>query len=110
MSRCKGCGKEYRKGVRAFLLTADGLVGALVCPGCARAGVLLVAVRVAPVVKKVAPRADGVDRAVRQLRVLAKAARATGDATAVGDSSSYFTGRAEGFEGAIEYIKREILS
>ena len=40
MTRCKGCGKEYRKGVLAFLLSPEGLKGARVCQTCASGGVL----------------------------------------------------------------------
>ena len=36
MSRCKGCGKDFRRGRRRSLLQIDGtLASAIVCPSCA---------------------------------------------------------------------------
>lgn len=36
MSRCKGCGKDFRRGRRRSLLQTDGtLASAIVCPACA---------------------------------------------------------------------------
>jgi|SRR5579864_7328652 len=99
MTRCKACGSDYRKGVLAFLLTPGGLKGARVCQSCASGGVLLVVPKLGPVVRKKEVRSDGVERAIRMLRTYAKAAEA--------DGSSRMSGRAEGFEGAIEVLKRE---
>ena len=99
MTRCKGCGKEYRKGVLAFLLSSEGLKGARVCQSCASGGVLLVAPKLAPVVKQSVARPEGLERAIRMLRTYGKAA-----STTPGELSK---GRSEGFEGAIECIKRE---
>lgn len=99
MTRCKGCGKEYRKGVLAFLLSSEGLKGARVCQACASGGVLLVAPKLAPVVKQAVARPEGLDRAIRMLRTYAKVSDQYPEAHA--------KGRAEGFEGAIEIIRRE---
>lgn len=44
MSRCKGCGAEYRKGRRRLLLEQDGsLTSALVCDSCSKRAVAIVA-------------------------------------------------------------------
>jgi len=104
MTRCKACGSDYRKGVLAFLLSPGGLKGARVCQSCASGGVLLVAPKLAPVVQKKTVRSDGVERAIRMLRTYAKAAETMG-----GEDSDgiYQRGRAVGFEGAIEVLKRE---
>lgn len=75
MTRCKGCGKEFRKGTLAFLLTAEGLKGARVCQACAGAGMLIVAPKLAPVAKKVVDRKDDVHRVLRGLRSYVGAAR-----------------------------------
>jgi hypothetical protein len=98
VTRCKGCGKEYRKGVRAFLLTASGLAGVRVCQACARRGIILVAPLVAPVVKQAVVRPDGFSRVLRMLRTYARAAETVGNPE-----------RAQGFEGAIEALKRECV-
>jgi hypothetical protein len=122
MSRCKACGHEYRKGALAFLLTAQGLKGARVCQACASGGALLVAPKVAPVMKRAVDRGDVIERALRHLRTLEGAARATYRQHAAysqdeGKSelerqqhtelAMMADGRAQGFEGAIEAIKRE---
>lgn len=96
MKRCNGCGKDHRIGVMVFLLIDGSLKGARVCQSCASGGVLLVAPKLAPVVKQAAPRPEGLDRAIRMLRTYAKAAEANGAQA-----------RASGFEGAIECIRRE---
>jgi hypothetical protein len=101
MTRCKACSREFRKGALAFLLTPKGLTGARVCQSCASGGVLLVAPKLAPVVREKVVRSDGVERALRQLRTLASASRANGA------GFTFDNGRAEGFEGAIEVLKRE---
>ncbi len=101
MTRCKGCGKEYRKGVLAFLLSPEGLKGARVCQTCASGGVLLVAPKLAPVVKHAAARPEGLERVMMMLRAFAKGARGAAK------RDPRFQDRAEGYEGAIECIKRE---
>jgi hypothetical protein len=117
MTRCKACGSDYRKGVLAFLLTPGGLKGARVCQSCASGGVLLVAPKLGPVVRKKEVRSDGVERALRQLRTLAGAAQAVSKKTfppstplrEIDDRLNVerFSGRAEGFESAIEVLRRE---
>jgi hypothetical protein len=108
MKRCKGCGEEFRKGVMTFLLTSGKLQGARVCQGCARDGVFICAPKLAPVVKKLVDRRDGVERALRTLRMYAKSAslsqRLSGG---VGIGAALQQGRAEAYESAIEVIKRE---
>jgi hypothetical protein len=103
VTRCKGCGKEYRKGVLAFLLGPEGLKGARVCQACASGGVLLVAPKLAPVVRQAVTRPEGLERAIRMLRTYAKAADSQGKA----ELEDFLRGKAEGFEDAIECIKRE---
>jgi hypothetical protein len=114
MTRCKACGSDYRKGVLAFLLSPGGLKGARVCQSCASGGVLLVAPKLGPVVKQKTVRSDGVERALRQMRTYAAASRALAKSYASrvdrGKSGAEYTdaiSRAEGFEGAIEVLKRE---
>jgi hypothetical protein len=113
MTRCKACGSDYRKGVLAFLLSPGGLRGARVCQSCASGGVLLVAPKLGPVVQKKAVRSDGVERAIRMLRTYAAASRDAAKANLHSESVAdermrqAHAGRAEGFEGAIEVLKRE---
>jgi hypothetical protein len=104
VTRCKGCGQEYRKGTRAFLLTASGLQGVRVCPACARRGILLVAVKHAAIVKQAAARPEGVARVLRLLRTYAAAERSAAKEPGMRDVAD---GRAQGFEGAIVALKRE---
>lgn len=101
MSMCKGCGREYRKGTIAFLLTREGLKGARVCQVCAAGGAVIVAPTLAPVVKEKVVRSDGVERVLRTLRTYAAAARSGPTSEGFGHA------RAEGLESAIEVIKRE---
>lgn len=104
MSKCPAHGGEFRKGVLVTLLVpGKGLRGARVCQDCANGGMTVVAPSVAPVVSQKVARPDGYERALRQLQVLARSARSM----AVTDSD-FYSGRAEGFEGAIEVIKREM--
>ena len=46
--------------------------------------------------------------ALRQLQVIARAARASAHNADHPDEERFYNGRAEGFEGAIEVIKREM--
>jgi hypothetical protein len=109
MTRCKGCGKEFRKGTIACLLVpGEGFRGARICQECASDGVLLVAPKLAPVVAQKVVRSDGVERVLRMLNTYAKMSRSSANAEAENIAvSSHHRGRAEGFEGAIEAIKRE---
>jgi hypothetical protein len=102
MTKCKGCGKEFRRGSLAFLLTVDGIKGARLCQTCVAGGVTIVAPKLGPVVRQVVGNdKEQVDKVLRQLRTYARVASA-------GAASAYQLGRAEGFEGAIELIKREM--
>lgn len=117
--RCKACGKDFRKGVLVSLLEPGGLQRVRVCQGCAGAGVVIVAPKIAPVVKQEHAAPDGVDRALRTLRTFAAAARASAkvkppaalksseDAGLAREDIAQMLGRAEGLESAIEAIKRE---
>jgi hypothetical protein len=108
MTRCKACGSEFRRGVMAFILTTKfGLVGARVCQSCASGGVLLVAPKLAPVVKQKTVRSDGVERALRMLRTFASVSRMSARDEQGDTVKASHHGRAEAFEGAIETIKRE---
>jgi len=107
--RCKACGRAFRKGALAFVLGIGGLKLSRVCQRCAGAGALLVAPKGPVVVKKAHVRPDGVDRTLRILRTFAAAARAAAKDNKKTDfqGATHALGRAEGFEGAIETIKRE---
>ncbi len=122
MSKCRACGKDYRTGVLVTLLDADASSGgrqARVCKRCAQGGMLVVAPRVVSVgisAKTDAgvrehPLALHIAGVVRQLRLYARVARAsalkapesTDDRTRA--PQSFFIGRAEGFESAVELLK-----
>jgi hypothetical protein len=112
MSKCPAHGGEFRKGVTVTLLEADAFARgtrsrrARVCMTCASSGLVIVASKLPPVkVEKIA-RPDGYEKALRQLQVLARAAKAM----ALGDEEDHFNSKAEGIEGAIEVIKREMGS
>ncbi len=119
MSKCPAHGGEFRKGVTVTLLEdARGNGGsrkwrrARVCTACASSGLVIVASKLPPVkVEKVA-RPEGYEKALRQLQVLARAARASAKPGAMPDSgdAAHFTSKAEGIEDAIEVIKREMGS
>jgi hypothetical protein len=118
VSTCPACGASYRSGTTVLLLThrfGEGRVKekrARVCPKCAAAGLTIVATHHLP--KDMVQRAEArpakevLDRAMRQLRTLAraasgaeKAARNRGDTIV----STHQMGRSEGFEGALELLK-----
>jgi hypothetical protein len=101
---CKACGEKKRVLTRAVVFHVDGTPpgGGLVCQTCARVrGILVVASKVPPVTKGDA-RPEGLARAIRQLHTLAKLATAGSE-----PADGHAVGRAEGFEGAIEVLKRE---
>lgn len=122
MNRCKGCGREFRKGTIAFLLTDKGLRGARICQDCASGGVLIVAPKLGPVVQKKVVRSDAVKEVMRMLRSYAAAARngvkslqeefesKREDATPnwlehQRAQLSHFGGRAEGIESALAALE-----
>jgi hypothetical protein len=109
MTKCKGCGNEFRRGSLAFLLTVDGIKGARLCQTCVAGGVTIVAPKLGPVVRQVVGNnKERVDKVLRMLRTSAAAARSTVAAEGGNEVSVCAQGRAEGFEGAIELIKREM--
>jgi hypothetical protein len=111
LSTCKACGHTYRKGTLVTLLVpGQGVTGARVCQDCAAGGMLVVAPKVAPKVEQKVARPEGYEKALRQLQVLARAARGTASQYASEEASDYshFNGKAEGIESAIEVLKREM--
>lgn len=116
MTRCKGCGAEYRKGRRRLLLQPDGsLTSALVCDACAKRSLAIVA----PIVPFSPPAAtpeaaaavrvhrEQIRAAKRRVRVYmaaatAAAALATDERNEV--RQQYHLGRAEGLETAIALL------
>jgi hypothetical protein len=108
VSLCKACGGEFRKGKLAFIVGGNDkkLFGAIVCPSCAKGGLLLVAPKLGPVVKKVERRTDEVERALRQLTMLAAAARASARNIVSNQAmADEFSAKAEGIESAITVLK-----
>jgi hypothetical protein len=97
MSRkCKACGSNaFRAGTLAVVFGGGRHEGGIVCPKCAREGILLVASKVAPVVKHETPPDERVKGAMRQLQVLIKAA-----------SLANNLDKQEGLESALELLKR----
>lgn len=109
MSRCPAHGGEFRKGVLVTLIVpGKGVRGARVCQDCANGGMLVVASKLPPVIEQKTTRPEGYANALRQLQVIARAARASAHNADHPDEERFYNGRAEGFEGAIEVIKREM--
>jgi len=110
LSRCKGCGGEYRKGSIAVLFfQKGGSARTRVCPSCVKRGVLVVPELLAPVVKRVEKRSEAVEEAIRTLTTYMKAAQACADGTKDEDGFSgrvFQIGRVEGYESAIELLKK----
>ena len=114
MSACPGCDRDYRTGVTVTLLDPiKGVERKRVCQRCAAGGLVVVAPRMAPVVKGVAREtSDDVDQAVRMLRTYALAAKASRDefpsdpGTPDAIDHAHFAGRLEGLEAAIELLTR----
>lgn len=111
MTKCKACGREFRRGVIVMLLAGDVARSARVCQACASGGMTVVAAKVAPAPKREPdPLLPKVHKAIRQLCVLAKAAHVAEQQDAKGSpEANYQGGRLEGFEGAIKVIEREVL-
>jgi hypothetical protein len=113
MSRCKGCGGEYRKGSIAVLFfQKGGSARTRVCPGCVKRGVLVVPELLAPVIRKVEKRGDEVEQAIKILTVYANSARRSqadqfnsGKWPTNEAQASFFQGREEGLLTAIERLK-----
>jgi len=101
MKTCKVCGKQYRTGRIAFVMTDKGLKGARICQPCAKDGVLLVAARPAVTVvtmnhKPVAPEV------LKNLKAQVRALKATlGVVPDSSAASEFLSGKIEGMENAI---------
>lgn len=111
MKICKGCGNEHRKSKQVLLVAHDGSVsGARVCLDCDARSIRIVAALRAPVIRQERARTpDDVARVLRMLRTYAALARSTSKVdTADANESWLQRGRAEGYEGAIEAIMREL--
>jgi hypothetical protein len=109
---CPACDKPCRKTTTVYLLhPTKGPERKRVCVPCANSGMTVVAPAMAPKVEEKMVRLDGYDKALTQLRVLMRGAQASAkSAVSVNDvhETHRFIGRAEGYEGAIEVIKREM--
>lgn len=107
MSRCKGCGGEYRKGTTAVLFGQDGsFKPARVCPKCIARGLTIVACFVPPVVKEVKQAPADLQGAIRTLRTWAKLSASNGESAGAADGREHFRGRAEGLESALELLEK----
>lgn len=103
MSKCKGCGGEYRKGTTAVLFGQDGsFKPARVCPKCIGRGLTIVASFVPPIVKKVERASDDLNEAASKIAAYLKAANL--NAVASG-KDAFMQGRVEGLESALAAIK-----
>jgi hypothetical protein len=117
VTRCKGCGREFRKGKLVFLiLPSGGLKGARVCQPCADGGATLVAAKHAPIVhaRSAAPEKRVLFASVvKQLQGMAKALAqtkqpSTGSLEDDQEIETFILGKQEGLEAAIEVIKKEV--
>jgi hypothetical protein len=98
---CGACGGAYRAGTRALVFTHDGSSARrLICGGCAKRGLLVVALTMPPKVIEKSVRSEAVAQTLRMLRTYAAAARATGG------PDPFALGRAEGLDVAIETLTR----
>lgn len=113
MSKCAGCGGAYRKGSNVLLVGMDGRVASrIVCPRCEKRAVRLVAAAVPPQVlasdEAAELKADWKLKeawVLRQLAIYAKAARVTEKTSDTEHARAHASGRAEGYEGAVELIR-----
>ena len=108
MSTCPACQREYRSGITVLLIdpVANTEERKRVCQSCASAGTTIVAVKVAvPTIEKVVKPLNA-DTIISQLRVLARAAKAS--AAFGGEDKLLYEGREQGYEGAIELVKRVV--
>lgn len=107
MTTCPACGKEFRNGTTVLLLDpAAGSSGVRkrVCSSCANRALVVVAPRIAPEVVEKVERNPKFDLILNQLRVLAHGAKTS--AGLGGVDAVHFGGLTEGYEGAIEVVKR----
>ena len=114
MKLCKVCGKSYRSGRIAYIMSDKGLKGARVCQGCATGGVLVVAASEAarckcgqPATKCHACAGTKSGDVVAAIKVLEGRLKVTKSTRYVldpaGDAAT--EGRIEGLESAIELLK-----
>jgi hypothetical protein len=114
--KCKACGAAFRKGTTVTLLTPStrSAERARVCSACASGGLVVVAPRIAPVVREARSRSDlddALDGVLRQLRMYSNMARATADKLIdAGESEDpdvpFFQGRDDGLCSAIELLRK----
>jgi len=109
--RCKACGTTgFRKATLALVLLRGAHEGGLVCPECARSGVLLVASRVAPVIRQETAKPEALRRVLARLATYAKAASTATPEDARLCVAEHRLGRYEGIQTAIEVLKREFAT
>lgn len=112
MSKCKGCGGEYRKGTTAALFGQDGSCQpARVCPKCITRGLTIVATFVPPPAPKSGGEtrlAEVVKRTKQQLALLARNCKAQAAREPHQGTGSFAvqTGMEAGFLSAIEVLER----
>jgi hypothetical protein len=108
MKRCPACQREHRKGALAIVVThGQAPARKRVCLSCASAALAIVAVSPPPVPKRPPPEPRDDRVLLRQLGMLARAALAiANDPSKSAEVRAWSRGRAEGFEGAAQAVKR----
>jgi hypothetical protein len=111
MRTCGACGREVRKTTFAMVLDpAEGSARVRrVCQACAGGGISVVAkarTTTRPFKPEAGKVAEVLDKAIRQLRVLAKGAEAASMEANDHASVTFHDGRRAAFEGAVEVLKR----
>ena len=109
MRKCPACGKEFRSGRRAILLTAEGAEGKIVCQSCSDKGLLVVPPKIAPTVVQKVERNPDVDKVVKAFLMRAKMAKATAATAEDEMTASYLGAKAETWEAAADTLKKELL-
>jgi hypothetical protein len=110
MTKCKGCGLEYRKGTLAIVLTPTGPKGHRVCSDCVSKGMFVVAQKVPVVVDPTkAQRQAAKDVLAPFIATLTAQLRGHRMATITGDITDvqcgYADGRIETLENVIHLLK-----
>ncbi len=106
MRACKVCGKQYRTGRIAFIVTDKGLKAARVCQPCAGKGVLLVVARPA-VTREVEKGPPVAAEVLKNLRAQVRALKATiNDPGYQDDAEGFISGQVEGLENAISALTK----
>lgn len=110
MSKCGGCGGEFRKGSTVTLLdpaAGPGGKRARVCPKCVTRALVVVAPRVGTRTVEKVEKPLEVERLIKQLQSYSKVAqKALVDRPASGQVD-FLEGRIAGLEAAIELLKKE---